>query len=393
MSSEAERSDNETTNEGEEPPISDIDTPTLLTASSAVSDNGSDNVKPVDHKRKLSISPSNKRKTPCKLPKTVYRQARSNNTEVAYQNNNTYNSSETRVNVDGATVVDTHARHKAGSGTSQSALASRILREGVTSGTYVIREKRFENWKEKISNLDPDARFDRANPRKVLHSRCSAWVLVKEPGNTTRFKQHIKTCRVKPIPAGGTLMGMGWLTVKKDVEMSSNGRVGEMESGEGKAKMPCRHLSNVDNLFIDRYLKRTGAGGGGGRSIHVISKERFKKEFRYLARAQKEEVQETQKAEWAWKNDHLNLRVYATDCERFTSNDSLALSLCAKCKLLLTLNAFTNATHKKTPLDKNLKYTNREYLNPVLGRLYAKINGLRAIIEHPVSNEGIFLQP
>lgn len=158
-------------NGGEEPPISDIDTPTLSTASSAVSDDGSDNVKPVDPKRKLSISPSNKRKTPRKLPRTAYRQARSNNTEVAYQNdNNTYNSSETRVDVDDATIVDTHAGHKAGSGTSQSALASRILREGVTSGTYVIREKRFENWKEKISNLDPDARFDRTNPRKVLHS-------------------------------------------------------------------------------------------------------------------------------------------------------------------------------------------------------------------------------
>ena len=371
-------------NGGEEPPPSDIVPLALSTALPAVSDNGNDDIKSADHKRKLLVSPSGKGKTAHKFPRTAYRQAQLSDTEGAYPNDNdACNSSETR---DGATTANTRICRKAGSGASQSALASRKLREEVASGTYLARGKKFENWKEKISNLDPDAWFDRTNPRKVLHSRCSTWILVKEPGDTTHFKHHIESCRTKPILAGGTLMGMGWLKVKGDVETSGNEKDEERAGGKGEAKMPCRGVSNMDDPFVNRYLKRTGAGGGGGRSIHVISRERFEKEFKYLANTQKEEVQVTQMAEWVWRNDHLNLWVCATNCERFTSSRSLASSLCIKCERLLVLHAFTNAIHKKTPLDENLKYTNEKYLNPVLGHLYARVKGLRAIIEHPVSN-------
>ena len=384
----AKRPDNGGATDGDkEPPTSDPDTPAQSIASSAVSGDGGDDTKSVDNKRKLLVSPSNEHEAAHKFPRTAYRQAQSNNIEGAYRDNSDVpNSSGTRTNTDNIPVGDIRAGRKARSGKSQSSLASWKLREEVASGTYVIREKRFENWKEKISDLDPDARFDRKNPRKAFHSQCSAWILVKEPGDVTRFKQHVETCRAKPIPAHGTLMGMGWLKAKKDVGVGGDGKDRENESGKGEVRMPCRGVSDVDDQFVDRYLKRTGAGGGGGRSIHVISGERFKKKFRYLTNAQKEEVQVAQRAEWVWRNDHLNLRVYATNCERFTSSSSLALSLCAKCKRLLILNTFTTATHKKTPLDKNLKYTNGKYLNPVLGHLYANVKGLRAIIEHPVSN-------
>jgi hypothetical protein len=73
-----------------------------------------------------------------------------------------------------------------------------------------------------------------------------------------------------------------------------------------------------------------------------------------------------------------------------TSSRSLASSLCATCRRLLALKAFTDAIRKKMPSDKNLKYTNAQYLNPTLGHLYAKIKGLRAIIEHPVGNAQLF---
>lgn len=380
------------TDEGEEPPVSDIDTPALSNVSSTVSNGVDDDVESVDRKRELSISPSNKGKTVRKLPRTAYGWVRSSGTEVAYQHNSDdCDSHRTHANVDDAAITVTrtglglvrnHATitREAGLGTSKSALASRKLREKVASGTYIVREKSLETWKEKISNLDPGARFDRTNSRKVLHSSCSTWLLMKEPGDTTRFKQHVKTCRAKPISTGGTLMGMGWLKPK------SGGKDRAVEGGRGEATMPCRGVSDMDGLHVDRYLKRTGAGGGGGRSIHVISRERFKKKFRYLTCPQKEVVQATQRAEWVWRNDHSNLRVHATDCERFTSNRSLDSSLCTKCKRLLTLKAFINLTRKKTPLAENLKYTNLQYLSPTLAHIYAKAKGLRAIIEQPVSN-------
>lgn len=271
-------------------------------------------------------------------------------------------------------------------GESDSAVSSRNMRRDIVSGTYVVRKKSFQSWKEKITNLDPDACFDCTNPRKVYHSLCFTWLLVKEPGDTTRFKQHIKICQAKPIPVGGTLTGMKWFKAKGGVETSGDRKGGEKGRGRAKVKMPCRGVSDVDDVLVDRYLRRTGAGGGGGRGIHVISRERFEREFRYLTRGQKEVVKATQRAEWTWRNDHQQLRIYSTNCERFTSSDSLNSSLCIKCKSLLILNAFIVAIHKKMPLDKNLKYTNGQYLNPVLGRLYATVKGLRAIIDHPVSN-------
>ena len=73
------------------------------------------------------------------------------------------------------------------------------------------------------------------------------------------------------------------------------------------------------------------------------------------------------------------------NCEHFMSSISLTSLLCTKCKHLLILKAFTNAICKKTPLDKNLKYTNAQYINPILGHLYAEAKGLRAIIEQEVS--------
>lgn len=391
--------DGGTTDEAEEPPTSDIDTPALSTASSMVSID-KDNIEYPHYKRKLSTSPSDEAETAHKFPRTAYRQAQSKDDNQAYQNDDRkHSSSGTRTNLDNVTTANTrtglstiknHSKisHKVQPGTSRSALASRKLRDKVTSGTYVVQEKRFKSWKEKISDLDPGARFDKGNPRKVLHSRCSTWLLVKEPGDTTRFKQHVETCQAKPVPVGGTLTGMGWL--KKNVEASDVGRNTSRESGKDEAKMPCRGVSDMDNPLVDRYLKRTGAGGGGGRSIHAISRERFKKEFKYLTPAEKEVVQVAQRAEWAWRNDHLNLRVHAMNCECFTSSTSLATSLCTKCKHLLVLKAFTDAIRKKMPLDENLKYTNVQYTNPILGHLYAKVKGLRAIIEHKVSDAACF---
>jgi len=352
--------------------------------SSAASDDRDDGIEYLHQKQKLSgsISLSDEVKTAYKSPRTAYRWAQLKDEERAYRNDNDCNTSESGTHTNlGVIEDDSRTGRNVQPGASRSALALWKLRDKVASGTYVSQEERSKNWREKISHLDPGVQFDEANPRKVFHSRCSTWLLVKEPGDMTRFKRHVEACQVMPIPKGGTLMEMGWLK-KKNVEASG--------VRKSEAKMPCRGVSDMNNPLIDRYLKRTGAGGGGGRSIHVISRERFNEEFKYLTATQKEVVQVAQRTEWAWRNDHLNLRVYVMNCERFTSSSSLALSLCEKCKHLLILNVFTHAIRKKMPLDENLKYTNAQYINPTLGHLYAKVKGLRAIIEHEVSSTRLF---
>lgn len=352
------------------------------------------------HKRKSSVSPPGNGKLTHKLPRKENDSMWPGDAERGQPGKNSEHKSrrstgphdvatETCINLQQLEIG-----HKAQRGASRSASTSRKLRKAVASGNYVVQAKRFETWKKKITNLDPNARFDRSNPQKVLHSRCSTWLLVKEPGDATRFKKHVEICQAKPVPQRGTLVGMGWLTMKKDVEIGDGvgrERDGGKREGNGFKTMPCRGVSEMDNPVIEQYLKRTGAGGGGGRSIHVISGARFRREFKGLTSGEKEEVQATQRAEWKWTNDHTNRRVHASNCQRFTSSDFLASSLCAECKDLLNLKQFTDAIQKPMPSDENLKFNNIRYLNPALVDLYKRSRGLRSIIEDSVSGVQQFL--
>ncbi|KAF9780748.1 hypothetical protein BJ322DRAFT_1011530 [Thelephora terrestris] len=275
-----------------------------------------------------------------------------------------------------ARAVANTAKGRYKTGTSRSAEASRKLREGVNNGTYVVQKKKLGTWRSKIRGLDSNVDFDDKNPRRVFHQSCERWILVKEPGDSTRFREHLKACSAKAVPVEGTLMGMGWL---KKVEKDA----GRKEKVEFKLTMPCRGVTELDEALVDLYLNRTGAGGGGARSVHRISEERFGKEYRHLTRGQKDEVDAAQRAEWTWRNDHLNRRVHATNCDGFTSSRTLAASLCPKCSSLLELKAFKVAIHKKMPLDENAKFINTRYVNSVLAELYGRVRGLRHIIEQP----------
>ena len=133
-------------------------------------------------------------------------------------------------------------------------------------------------------------------------------------------------------------------------------------------------------------MNRTAAGGGSARSIHLLSKEQFGKEYRNLTKGQKDEVDAVQRAGWTWRNDHLNHRVHATGCDGFMASRSLATSICPKCKSLLYHKVFSVAIHKKIPRDENMKYVNTQFINEVLLGIYAGARGLRNIIEQLVSD-------
>jgi hypothetical protein len=105
-----------------EPPMSDIDTPTLSSASSTASKDRSSYVRSADCKRKLSMSPSSKEKTAHKLPRTTYRRARSKNTDNA--NADRHTATAAPVNPGSNRLEANHEPRK-----NQSALASRKIRQ------------------------------------------------------------------------------------------------------------------------------------------------------------------------------------------------------------------------------------------------------------------------
>lgn len=74
---------------------------------------------------------------------------------------------------------------KSGEGTSKS-VASRSIQQSVKSGTFIINQERYRNWKTKILQSDRDAEFDEHDLWKIRHSVCGKWKKVKEPYDTTR---------------------------------------------------------------------------------------------------------------------------------------------------------------------------------------------------------------
>ena len=140
-----------------------------------------------------------------------------------------------------------------------------------------------------------------------------------------------------------------------------------------------------DTPHVLRYLKCTGASGGGGWSLPVISKQLFKKLFSQLTKkGNRKVVVNTQMQEWKWKNDDVNHRVYAITCQKTVFDRSPKPHPCSECSIILRSKAFKSAIQKPIPSDKNSKFVNYRFRNPLLGSIYARTIGVREIVEDEV---------
>ncbi|KAJ7852261.1 hypothetical protein B0H13DRAFT_1453529, partial [Mycena leptocephala] len=105
-------------------------------------------------------------------------------------------------------------------------------------------------------------------------------------------------------------------------------------------------------------LQRTGALGGGGRSLTALAKEKFGKFFAKLGNRKKQIISDTQHREHRWRNDHSNLRVFSTRCRkevisRLPGSRTLP---CSECSSLLGLKNFKQAIRRPAPDDKDYIY-------------------------------------
>lgn len=68
--------------------------------------------------------------------------------------------------------------------------------------------------------------------------------------------------------------------------------------------IPCPGLTGEKHKLISQYLSRTGALGGGARSVTKIALEKYSKLYHRLRSKEQRLVRATQKKERAWLNDH-----------------------------------------------------------------------------------------
>lgn len=288
--------------------------------------------------------------------------------------------------------IHVEKRRKDSHGTSNSAVASRALRETFRSGKLEMDKKKVARWKQKCCSEDPNVEFDKKNIT-ARHSKCGEFIKMKEPYDATRFKEHVKRCTPearKKKPAAGMLSLWKWVEKRdSDTSLSAGSTHAQTTALETEPNHPCPGLTEQDDSHIPKYLKRTGFVGGGARALVDIAKDRFGKAFSELGKQKKQDVVDIQLHEHKWRNDHQGCRVFATKCKQQVPKQPLkALNLrtrpCEECNALLSNNRFRAILRKPTPDDKNFIYTNHRYRSKNLGEIYARTIGLRNIIENPV---------
>ncbi|KAI0037576.1 hypothetical protein FA95DRAFT_1614075 [Auriscalpium vulgare] len=81
-------------------------------------------------------------------------------------------------------------------GIGRSSVAARNNRTAAREGTFVVSQKRYDNWRDKILAQDPEAQFKaELDPSIVWHSHCQEWRRVKEPYDASRFVAHVQACK------------------------------------------------------------------------------------------------------------------------------------------------------------------------------------------------------
>lgn len=258
-------------------------------------------------------------------------------------------------------------------GVSHSARIARERNKQVSEGTFVIDNRLFLRFKRKIRLVDPDAVFEvSGNVKLVTHSLCGQSVTMKEPYNTSRFLQHLDRCKGSPETATPLCGGITKFLVRTMAPLRS---------------IPCPGLNGSQHERIPIYLQRSSAPGGGATSRTIISRELYDgNKYAQLSKVQKANVRRLQVLRFRWVNDHHEGRVFSTRCLRMVSAREGVdeVDPCTECMALLSLGSLRNALRRPIPDDKNLKYTPKECLGTLLGKLYAAHLGLREIMESPV---------
>jgi hypothetical protein len=269
-----------------------------------------------------------------------------------------------------------------GPGLSRAATASRELRRKVLSGEFKPDPRRLENWTKEIKKIDPDAEVNDKTAKDVRHSTCGRWYKVKEPYDTYRFRKHVNgECFLLPRSAAAGVPTISQWQQKFNIDVHNPNNPNPLQR-----QIPCPGITEHDDHRVTTYLERTGATGGGARSITVLAKERFNKLFSRLSRKHKREVLDAQIHEHKWHNDHQNSRVFSDNCLKDVigpGNDRVLP--CSNCAHLLRNHNFKQALNKPKPKDEHFPYINKRWRPAgTLIQLFGRVTGLREIVEDSV---------
>lgn len=266
-------------------------------------------------------------------------------------------------------------------GLSKAAQSEKAGRAAVDRGD--LDRTAWNNWQDKIRQIDDSAQFDENRMRVIVCSSCKKDIKAKRRGDTERFLQHYSECiereKAKPTSQMNRSAFRSYFT--QDTASRIQSKLALRAEQIPPRISPCPGITPNDHSEIRPYLLRTSALGGGGRSITMIAKEHYSKTYGNLSSQEKDVVIDLQQQEWTWNNDFQRVRLFSTKCLKQASGGG---SACQHCENLLKDRRLLSVLRRPTPNEENLKFVNVRFRNAVMGEKYARIKGLRGLIASTV---------
>ncbi|KAJ7176665.1 hypothetical protein C8R46DRAFT_889360 [Mycena filopes] len=273
-------------------------------------------------------------------------------------------------------------------GASISATNARNLRAQVKAGTFVPSAAKTAKFRNACTHkdVDPDAKFEPTSS-KVQCSTCKTWVAMKDPYNTSRFREHRSSpCSAPPPPKplkpkANTLTNF----------LTATGTRPKPKDRPQKVSRPCPGLTAAYDPQIGVYLAERAATGGGAHSPAHYAHKLFQKVYATLTDSEKEQVRVAQLHDRAWRNDTSPgiVATFSTKCLRLvevTVDPTGTAAPCEECQLVYTLRSYKTAIKKPAAPPENLRFVPHAHQNQHAGHLYAKFQGLEGLMSEDNSH-------
>ncbi|KAJ7208611.1 hypothetical protein GGX14DRAFT_566827 [Mycena pura] len=278
-------------------------------------------------------------------------------------------------------------------GLSKSATKAKQLRAGVKSGTLTISSKKFLRFQGTILGLDPGAIIiDERVCDLVRCSNCTKVVRMKEPCNTSRFREHVHTLPRCSLPPPAPLPPT---PAKPNQSLDSfifpaapraaSARIVERVKKVGR---PCPGLTEAFDVRIGVYFSRSVSEGGGGHNDAHYAQLLFSQTTAELSNEQKAVVRVAHQHDYTWRNDFTpgvmaSFAVGAGPCLRTVEVDprsSLPPPPCENCHSVFLSKIYQSTISKPLPENSNYKYNAKHHQGVHQGTMLAKCKGLEVLL-------------
>ena len=148
--------------------------------------------------------------------------------------------------------------------------------------------------------------------------------------------------------------------------------------------VPCPGLTSESDERIAQYLSRTSVKFGGAPSKDKLAEELEDDDqatYTGLDGEKKQKVLRMERQRAKWELHHDIGAVYSTECTQIVKEIGDDCKPCEKCLHLWSEHLFKNTVRRPMPAPENLKYRTKEHQGDSLSVLYAKMPGVKALVE------------